>query len=114
MEIQIRREGKLNTVDIDIDIANLTAQEAERVESVTTLEQREGPSNRVIRALIWAKLLHTPFADVGFDEIDLDLSELAAFAKTDEEVAWVTDGDSVVIPMETSTGTVEAEVNFGG
>ncbi len=113
MEIQIRREGKLNTVDIDVDVANLTAQEAERVEGVTTAKQRAVPSNRVFRAIVWAKLLHTPFADVRFDEIDLVLSELAEFAETPDEVAWVADGDSVVIPMETATGTVDAEVSLG-
>ena len=114
VQLQIRRDGQLSKVDLDLDIANLTAQESERIGDALTAEEREGgPSAKLFRALMWAKLLHTPYADVKFNEIDYDLSALKDFAETQEEHAWVADGDSVVIPMETTTGTVEAEVNVG-
>ena len=68
---------------------------------------------------MYGKLRNTPFSDLSVDDIDFDISELAALAETDEEQAWVnpqaTDGlgNAVVIPMETTTGTVEAEVEIG-
>ena len=113
IELQIRRDGELSTVELDLDIDHLSGQELERVQEVTTEEQRTGRSARFIRAAIWAKLIHTPYASVKFDEIDYDLTELMAQAETPEEQEWATD-DAVVIPMETATGTVEAEVDIGG
>ena len=64
--------------------------------------------------MVYAKLLHTPFADLSYDEVDFDMSELAGFAGTPQEQAWTTPPvEAVVIPMETTTGTVEAEVDIG-
>jgi hypothetical protein len=115
IELQIRRDGDLSTVELDLDIEHLSGQELERVQEVTSEEQRTIRSARFIRAAIWAKLIHTPYASVAFDEIDYDFTELLEGAETAEEQEWVTDDDeSVVIPMETTTGTVEAEVSLGG
>ncbi len=111
IELQIRRDGDLSTVELDLDIDHLSGQELERVQEVTSEEERTVRSARFIRAAIWAKLIHTPYASVAFDEIDYDLTELLAHAETPEEQEWA---DEVVIPMETATGTVEAEVSLGG
>ncbi len=102
-------------------------KETVRIEEVMGPEWGEAsPSSRLIGAMVYAKLLHTPFADLTYDEIDFDISELAAFADTPDEKAWVTPPDStqtvgtdaVVIPMEPvdiTTGTdADAEVTFGG
>lgn len=118
IELQIRRDGDLSTVELDLDIDHLSGQELERVQEVTSEEQRDIRSARFIRAAIWAKLIHTPYASVAFDEIDYDLTELLEGAETAEEREWIADaadeGEPVVIPMETTTGTVEAEVSLGG
>ena len=112
MEIQIRREGKLSTVDLDLDLDSFSNQENRRIDEVMGTEDRE-PSSMLLGAMVWAKLVHTPFADVKFEEMDFDQSELLSFAETPDELAWVAAGDSVVIPMETATGTVDAEVSLG-
>lgn len=124
MELSITRDGKTATVEVDITLSDLSQKEVERIREVMG-DDRE-PSNKLAGAMVWAKLLHTPFSDVTYEEIDFDLSELAAFAVTPDEKAWVTPPDStqtvgtdaVVIPMEpadTTTGTdADAEVTFGG
>jgi hypothetical protein len=104
MQIEITRGGQTNAVTIELDLANLSSQEAERVDEVFPPGVERVPSHRMIRALIWAKLLYTPFRDAKFDEIDFDLSELAAFAETGEEQAWI--DEAVVLPMETPDGNV--------
>ncbi len=115
MELNITRDGKTATVEVDITLADLSQKEVERIEEVMGPGWgKERPSNKLAGAMVYAKLLHTPFADLTYDEIDFDLSELAAFAVTAEEKAWVNPpAEAVVIPMETTTGTVEAEVEIG-
>ncbi len=110
MRLDITRDGKSATVEVDISLDKMKGQEWERVHEV--VDGDDDP--KLMRAMIWAKLLHTPFSDVAFDEVDYDLSELAAFAETIQEKAWTAEeSDAVVIPMETTTGTVEAEVDIG-
>ena len=127
VELSITRDGKTATVEVDITLSDLSQKEVERIREVMGDDwSRASPSNKLAGAMVWAKLLHTPFADVTYEEIDFDLSELAAFAVTPDEKAWVTPPDStqtvgtdaVVIPMEpadTTTGTdPDAEVTLGG
>ncbi len=112
MELNITRNGKTATVEVDITLSDLSQKEVERIEDVMGPGWgKEGPSNKLLGAMVYAKLLHTPFADLTYEEVDFDLSELAAFAVTAEQKAWT--DDAVVIPMETTTGTVEAEVDIG-
>ena len=115
MELQITRDGKSATVEVDITMVDLSQKEVERIEEVMGSGWgKEQPSNKLAGAMVYAKLLHTPFSELTYDQIDFDLSELAAFAVTPEEKAWVAEpAEAVVIPMTTSTGTVEAEVDLG-
>ena len=64
MKLDITRNGKTATVEVDITLDNMKGQEWERVAEVT--DGDEDP--KLMRAMIWAKLLHTPFSDVAFDE----------------------------------------------
>ncbi len=112
MKLEVTQRGKTATVELDLSLKLKTLSEHERFESLIDPANPVG-EYRTVRVLIWAKLADTPFRDLGIDDFDLDVSELAAFADTPEEVAWVADGDSVVIPMETATGTVDAEVSLG-
>ncbi len=115
VELQITRDGKTATVEVDLSLGKWSQKELERIEKVmgTGGWADAPPSPRLVGAMVYAKLLHTPFADLAYDEIDFDMSELAAFADTPEEKAWVAPVEGVVIPMETTTGTVEAEVDIG-
>ena len=119
MELSITRDGKTATVEVDITLADLTQKEVERIAEVMGPDWgQERPSNKLAGAMVYAKLLHTPFADLTYAEIDFDLSELAAFAVTADEKAWANPAEvvtdtAVVIPMETTTGTVEAELDIG-
>ncbi len=115
MELNITRDGKTATVEVDITLADLSQKEIERVVEVMGPDWGSAkPSNKLAGAMVYAKLLHTPFADATYDEIDFSVSQLAAFAVTAEEKAWVNPPtEAVVIPMETTTGTVEAEVDIG-
>ena len=122
MKLDITRNGSTAVVELDIDLANLSMQEERRAAEVIGEDQYAAwgrgdvpPSPLLLLALVYGKLLHTPFSDLTVDDIDFDVSELAALAETDEETEWVKpQAEAVVIPMETTTGTVEAEVNFGG
>ncbi len=91
----------------------MTAQVLDRVAEVLGRLEESAMRVKLLRALIWAKLLYTPYAAVTYPELDYNMATLRAYAETEEEHAWVADGDSVVIPMETTTGTVEAEVDVG-
>ena len=129
MRLDITRDGSTAVVELDLVLTNLSMQEQRRVEEVIGEERfaawgrGEGhPSPLLLLALVYGKLLHTPFKDLTIDDIDFDISELAALADTDEEKEWVSPSvgpgssglaDAVVIPMETTTGTVEAEVDIG-
>ena len=121
MRLDITRNGSTAVVELDLDLANLSMQEQRRVEEVIGEERfaawgrGEGyPSPLLLLAIVYGKLLHTPFSDLTIDDIDFDVSELAALAETDEEKEWVNPpAEAVVIPMETTTGTVEAEVDIG-
>ncbi len=120
MRLDITRDGSTAVVELDLDLANLSMQEQRRVEEVIGEERfaawgrGEGhPSPLLLLALVYGKLLHTPFKDLTIDDIDFDVSELAALAETDAERDWVNPpAEPVVIPMETTTGTVEAEVDI--
>ena len=120
MRLDITRNGTTAVVELDLDLANLSMQEQRRVEEVIGEERFAAwgsgdgyPSPLLLLALVYGKLLHTPFSDLTIDDIDFDLSELAALADTDEEKEWVNPPtEAVVIPMETDTGTTLAEVDF--
>ena len=121
MRLDITRDGKSAVVELDLDLANLSMQEQRRVEEVIGAEQfaafgrgEADPSPLLLLALVYGKLRSTPFSDLSVDDIDFDISELAALAETDEEQEWTSpQAEAVVIPMETTTGTVEAEVDIG-
>ena len=115
MELNITRDGKTATVEVDITLSDLSQKEVERIAEVMGPDWGQAsPRNKLLGAMVYAKLLHTPFADLTYDEIDFNLSELAAFAVTAEEKAWTgAPIEAVVIPMETTTGTVDAEVEIG-
>ncbi len=126
MRLDITRDGTTAVVELDLDLANLSMQEQRRVEEVIGAEQfaafgrgEADPSPLLLLALVYGKLRNTPFSDLSVDDIDFDISELAALAETDEEREWtgtsnaVATDTAVVIPMETTTGTVEAEVDIG-
>ncbi len=119
--MDITRNGSSAVVELDLDLANLSMQEQRRVEEVIGEERfaawgrgEAHPSPLLLLALVYGKLLRTPFSDLTIDDIDFDISELAALAETDTERDWVKPpAEAVVIPMETTTGTVEAEVDIG-
>ena len=96
-------------------MSELTEKEIARVEAVMGPDWGKAkPSSKLAGAMVYAKLLHTPFDGATYEEIDFKMSELAAFAVTAEEKAWVNlPTEAVVIPMDTTTGTVEAEVDIG-
>ena len=116
VELNITRDGKTATVEVDLSFGKWSQKELVRIEEVMGSGEWHDapPSPQLVGAMVYAKLLHTPFADLTYAEIDFDLSELASFATTADEKAWVGDpAEAVVIPMTTSTGTVDAEVEIG-
>ncbi len=120
MRLDITRNGTTAVVELDLDLVNLSMQEQRRVAEVMGEDQyaawgrgEVSPSPLLLLALVYGKLRNTPFSDLSIDDIDFDVSELAALAETDEEQDWVKpQAEAVVIPMETTTGTVQAEVDF--
>lgn len=108
MQLEVVRGGKSSTVDIELPDGDLSAQEWRRVEEVLGAEAVEkimdtGKVPRtpgLLLAFIYARLLHTAFSDLTFDEIDFDYSQLLEAATDEQEKQWVEEGN--VIPMETA------------
>ncbi len=91
IRVEVTVDGHTEEVDLDLTVERFTLKESVRLEEAlgaeatqTLFSGAEVPGTpKMIQALIWAKLA-SRFPDIGVDDFDLDLIDMAE-AMTEEE-----------------------------
>ena len=110
IRVEVTVDGQTEEVDLDLAVERFTLKESVRLEEAlgaeatqTLFSGAEVPGTpKMIQALIWAKLA-SRFPNIGLDDFDLDLAEMAEDMAEEEpspqdveRALFVTDGPVAV------------------
>ena len=90
VRVEVTRDGETEQVDLDLNIERFTLKESVRLEEAMGADvaslfggEEVVATPKVLQALIWSKLV-SQFPDVGLNDFDLDLTDLADVFAADE------------------------------